>query len=139
MPRILVARRGGKVEAITVIMAALVAGTSAGVSDTVSTAVRDAYSGLRDAVRRRLTARTAGDATEATDVMLADPQGRHGQLAQALAESGAAEDVGLIAAAQDLLRLTDPDGAAAGKYVVDLRESRGSMVGDYNVQVNKFS
>lgn len=123
----------------TAIVAALAAGASAGVSETTSTAVHDAYSVLRDGVRRRLASRSRREATKITDAMLADPRNERENLVRVLAESGADEDASLVAAAQRLLRLADPGGHAAGKYAVDLRGARGVQVGDGNVQVNHFS
>ncbi|MER5639415.1 hypothetical protein ABT095_20960 [Kitasatospora sp. NPDC002227] len=44
------------------VVAALTAGASAGLTETASSAVRDAYAGLREAVRRRLARRSEDDA-----------------------------------------------------------------------------
>ena len=49
---------------------------------------------------------------------------------EALRSVGADGDAELLAAAERLLKLTDPDGAQHGKYVVDLRGAQGVQVGD---------
>jgi hypothetical protein len=42
------------------------------------------------------------------------------------------------AAAKKLMAMVDPDGAAAGKYTVDLRGAQGVQVGEQNTQTNTF-
>jgi hypothetical protein len=118
---------------VTVIVAALVAGAATGATDTATTAVHDAYTALRDALRRRLPGRKTQ-----LDPLLADPDANRQQLTRILEASGSAQDETLIAAAQHLLSLIDPGGVKAGKYVVDLRDAKGVQVGDNNIQINKF-
>jgi len=118
------------VDPVTVIVAALGAGVSAGLTDTAGVAVRDAYEGLRDAVRRRL----GGGADGAIEAYAGDPGGQSERLTRLLSAAGAGQDAQIVAAARRLLELADP----AGKYDVDLREAKGVVVGDGNVQVNHF-
>jgi hypothetical protein len=120
---------------VTVLVAALIAGTSAGVSTTASTAVQDSYASLRDAVRRRL----AGDPipAEVTDEIaiagrltaieaaLADPSGRRGQLEAMLTNAGISEDDELVKLAVRLLSPT------AGVNVTTIGNVTGMMVGDH--------
>ena len=57
------------------------------------------------------------------------------------AELGAARadrDAGLVAAAQEMMRLADAAGSRAGKYTVDARGAQGVQVGDYSTQHNVF-
>jgi hypothetical protein len=124
---------------VSVLVAALLAGCSAGISDAASTAVRDAYAGLRDAVRRRLTARAGPHAPDAVDVVLADPIVECDLLKRMLSAAGIRPDDQVVAYAERLLQLTDPDGSASGKYVLDLRAAKGVQVGDQNSQTNYFS
>lgn len=120
---------------VTVLVAALIAGTSAGVSATASTAVQEGYASLRDAVRRRL----AGDPMSAKvpdeiaiagrltaiDAALADPSGRRGQLEAMLTHAGIGEDDELVKLA---VRLLSPTG---GVNVTTMGNVTGMMVGDY--------
>ena len=118
------------------ILSALGTGVAAGLTNTASAAIGDAYEGLRDTIRRRL-----GPAADAVvEAYAADPEGAKQQLAQVLASANAGQDAQVIEAAQRLLALTDPVGAAGGMYTVvaDLREARGIQVGDRNVQINNF-
>jgi hypothetical protein len=117
---------------VTVIVAALVAGAATGATGTAATAIHDAYTALRAALRHRLAGHRQ------LDTVLADPDGNRAELTRMLETSGSAQDETLLAAAQQLLRLADPAGVRAGKYVVDLRDAKGVQVGDNNIQINKF-
>lgn len=103
---------------------------------TATTAVKDAYTGLRKLVARRL----AGIPT--AEVALAeheqDPETWNAPLGKALTEAEAATDPQVIEAAERLMALVDPAGSIAGKYTVDLRSAQGAQVGDHNEQVNRF-
>jgi len=103
---------------------------AAGLSETVSGAVQDAYRGLRDALIRRL--RRDGDETSSEEVVRA-LEGRADDvpaLRAAVSEASVADDEEVVAAAARLLRATDPTGARVGKYLIDLREAKGVQVGD---------
>ena len=108
--------KGAGVEPVTLILAALVAGAGLGLKDAASSAVTDAYQGLKALVARKLAGR------EGAELVLAryeqDPQVWDKPLAQELTAAGAGEDAGLVAAAQAVMRLVDAAGAAAGKYAV---------------------
>jgi hypothetical protein len=118
---------------IEVILAALAAGSTAGLTDAVSTAVRDAYTGLRDALRRRLRGRD--DALRALEVDETKPQAWAARLSAHLVESGAASDADIVAAAQRLLAAVDPAGTAAGKYRIDASHAGSVHVGDTSIEI----
>ncbi|SDZ24543.1 hypothetical protein SAMN05660209_05160 [Geodermatophilus africanus] len=105
-------------EPVTLIVAALAAGASAGVTDTVSQGVKDAYTGLKALVLRRVKDQPAGE------VAVAEHEKNHevwsAPLAKTLTTAGADTDPQVLAAAQRLLQLTDPDGARAGTYTVNI-------------------
>lgn len=121
---------------ITLIVTALGTGAALGAKDTASAAVKDAYQGLKGLVRKRFAGRDEGQ------VVLAQyensPAKWEPMLAGELTEAGAAQDSDLIAAAQLLLSLTDPDGSRAGKYQVQVTGGQGVQVGDHNTQTNTF-
>jgi hypothetical protein len=122
---------------VELILAALAAGAGAGVSETAKSAVLDAYTGLRDALRRRL-----GGRERAGQVLQAVPDEAgvwNADVTAVLAASGAGDDEAILGAARRLLAVADPHGAAAGKYQVDVREAKGVQVGDHNTQYNTFS
>lgn len=123
---------------VQLILAALTAGMTAGVTSTASTAVQDAYTGLRDAVRRLLSRNsTDEDALALLDSDTAASTDAQQWLAAALTSAGAAEDQDLVALARRVLALTEPRGQT-GKYVMDLREAKGTQVGDGNTQTVYF-
>jgi hypothetical protein len=121
---------------ITLIVAALAAGAASGLTDTASSAIKDAYAGLKALVRKKL----GGGAS--TDMILAEheqaPQTWKDPLAAKLAGAAADQDDSLIAAAQALMSLVDAAGAQAGKYSVDARGAQGVQIGDHGVQHNVF-
>jgi hypothetical protein len=103
--------------------------------------VREAYAGLREAVRRRLAghATTAGSVqaapaarSEAIEAVLADPAGSRDQLAEMLADVGIGPDDELVIHASRLLF------QAGGESVTNIGEARGVIVGNHGFQVNKF-
>jgi hypothetical protein len=114
----------------------IVGALAAGVSATGKAAVQDAYEGLKRMVGARLAGRRAAEVALAEHE--ADPDTWYQPLAKAVAESGAARDEAIVAAAQRVMALLDADGMAAGKYVVNLGDSQGVQIGDSNQQVNLF-
>jgi hypothetical protein len=101
---------------VTLIVAALVAGAAAGLKDSASSAVKDAYNGLKGLAQRRLAGRPGGELVLARHEQ--DPQVWDKPLVQELTEAGAGGDPALVAAAQALMQLLDAAGSAAGRYQV---------------------
>jgi hypothetical protein len=126
------------VEPVSLVVAALVAGATAGVSGAASTAVGDTYAGLKRLVAARLRRWRPGS-EQVLDRAAATPKALEAELVPMLTAAGVAGDHAVLTAASQVLGLTDPEGAASGKYVVDLRAAKGVQVGDYNVQHNTFS
>jgi hypothetical protein len=119
-----------------VIVAALAAGAVAGSTEMARSAVTDAYTGFKNLLRGRLVGRDA--AQQALDAVETEPGRWRALLGTDLAESGADDDERVLAAARGLLDLTDPEGVRAGKYRVDVHDSKGVQVGDHNTQTNTF-
>jgi hypothetical protein len=130
------ARGAATMEPISLILAALLAGVVTGAGQSASSAVQDAYAGLRDALKRRLAARPA--AQDAVEQFTRDPDAWKGNLEVHLQQAGAGQDQAILAAAASVLRQVDPEGASKGKYVVDLRGAAGVQVGDGSTQTNYF-
>ncbi|MER7705854.1 hypothetical protein ABTX81_23540 [Kitasatospora sp. NPDC097605] len=116
---------------VELVMAALAAGASAGLTDTASSAVRDAYSALREKVRRRLPAHAA----EVLDAEQVEPDAWEARLRAELTASGADRDRELLAAAEALLTLV----GSAAKYQVDARGAKGVQIGDHSTQSITFN
>ena len=123
-------------EPITLILTALAAGAGLGLKDAASSAVTDAYHGLKALVGRRLASRPGGELVLARHEE--SPEVWDKPLAEELTAAGAAQDQDLVTAAQALMRLVDEAGSAAGKYQVLVHGSQGVQVGDHNTQHNTF-
>ena len=122
---------GVGVDPVTLIVAALVAGAAAGLKDTASSAVKDAYNGFKGLVRRRLAGQPDGELVLARHEQ--DPQVWDKPLAQELISAGADGDPALVAAAQALLELVDSAGSAAGKYQVVASDHSAAAGRDVNI------
>ena len=122
---------------ITLIVTALAAGAALGVTDTASSAVKDAYAGLKALVGKRFAGRP--DAELVLAKYEKAPETWQAPLMAELAEAGADRDPDLVAAAQALMSLVDEAGARAGKYTVDVRGAQGVQIGDHNRQDNVFN
>jgi hypothetical protein len=119
------------VDPVTLIVAALAAGASAGVSEAVSQGVKDAYAGVKALVLRRVKDVPAGEVAVAEHEK--DPEVWAAPLAKKLADAGADRDPEVIAAAQRLLQLLDPAGAQAGTYTVNIAATGDRSVAAHTI------
>jgi hypothetical protein len=117
---------------VSLVVGALAAGASAGLSDTAKSAIGDLYA----RVRSRLTGRPAG--VIALEEHATDPDTWAAPLAKELEASDVEGDAELLALAQQVMAQIDPTGSQAGKYIVNLAGARGVQVGDHNTQTNTF-
>jgi len=121
---------------ITLIVTALAAGAASAMQDDAKAVVKTAFARLRHLVRKRFTSPDNGEFM--LDKHAAAPDIWQAPLKQELEQSGAAGDPELVDAAQQLMKLLDPQGTAAGKYAVTIGNSTGGQVGGRNSQVNHF-
>lgn len=121
---------------VTLIVSALAAGAASALQDDAKEAVKDAFARLRTLVKDRLAGRQGGEFVLAQHEQAPDIYEK--PLEHELEQSGAATDSALVSAAQELMKLLDEQGTAAGKYVVTVKDSSGVQVGDHNTQVNNF-
>jgi hypothetical protein len=127
-------------EPVTLILAALAAGASAGALDALKDDAKEkakaAYAKLHGLLKKRVSGNQAAEVAlvkyEGNPKLWAAP------LADELAELGAGDDADLVAAAKALMELIDQPGAKSGKYHVTIKDSTGVQVGDGNFQFNKF-
>jgi RIP homotypic interaction motif len=127
-------------EPITLIVAALAAGASAGSIDALKDNAKEmattAYAKLRGLARKRVAGHPDGEL--ALERHEAAPQKWEAMLTGELTAAGAANDAELVTAAKALMELMDQAGAKSGKYNITIKDSKGVQVGDGNVQVNRF-
>ncbi|PTA46623.1 hypothetical protein [Micromonospora sp. RP3T] len=95
---------------VDVIVAALAAGATAGMTESASAAVRDAYAGLKATLRDRLRVRRP-DQPDVLEVDETEAGVWKARLGPDLLDSGAAEDQEVVRAAQRLLALVAADRA----------------------------
>ncbi|HEY9367971.1 hypothetical protein [Streptomyces sp.] len=127
---------------VELILAALATGAAAGVSESAGSAVRDAYAGLRDALRRRSSVETGEDDAETRELLQAEeiePGLWETRLRGRLVETGADRDEDVLAAARLLLERADAAGARQVHYEVNADQAKGVQIGDHNTQSNTFS
>ena len=122
---------------VTLIVMALAAGAAAGVKDTASTAVKDAYNGLKALVKKRFAGHP--DAEMVLTKYETAPDTWQAPLTAELKQAAAGQDADLVTAAQALMNLVDKAGTRAGKYAVDVRGAQGVQVGDQYYQRNVFN
>src|SRR5450755_988397 len=105
-------------EPVTLILAALAAGASAGALDALKDDTKDkakaAYAKLRGLVKKRISGRPHGELALAE--YESATQKWEGLLTAELTEAGAAQDDDLLTAARVLMELIDQPGAKSGKY-----------------------
>ncbi len=135
------------IESVELVVAALAAGATAGARETASTAVKDAYSGVKTlalrVLRRAEPVPSAVVEAVETDAITSagDERGvaQRRELAVALTAADAGADDELVAAALKVLELADPAGSRAGNYSSLVHGNKGVQVGNFNTQTNTFN
>lgn len=127
---------------ITLIVAALAAGASAGALDALKDDVKDAataaYGKLRDLVKRRFHGNASAEVILAE--YQADPEAYKVPLTKKLTEAGAGDDAEILAVAKELMELVDPQGKSSGKFNVTFAgNAQGVVIGDHSTQTNTFN
>jgi hypothetical protein len=122
---------------ISLIIAALAAGASAGLKDTTGDAVKDGYSALKALVLRRF--KGDRDAEAQVEAVEREPEADHAALKQRFASAGADADEELVRKARELLETLDPEGAQVGKYNVNVTGGKGVVVGDHATVTQNFN
>ena len=113
----------------SLIVAALVAGAAAGLTETASQAIKDAYAGLKGLIQQRFADKPEAEMALAQHE--AKPEVWEAPLKDALAEAGAAGDEAIVQQAQKVLQLVQPQQVAQGKYNVQIGQAKGVVMGDH--------
>ncbi|MET7899819.1 hypothetical protein [Streptomyces mirabilis] len=121
---------------ISLIMGALLAGATKGSGEAASSAVMDAYTAFREALKRRLAGRKP--AQTAIEEYTADPDTWRPAVETYLQQADVQYDEAVLATASAVLSAADPVGAAGGRYAVHIYGAHGVQVGDRNTQTNHY-
>ena len=113
--------------AIELITAALAAGAGAGMQDTASAAVRDAYESLKAVLRSGLAGRE--DAMHALDADETEPGTWQARIGTALTDSGLIDDEQVLLAAGHVLTLAGPQYAK--RFDIEVSTNNGA-IGDFS-------
>lgn len=122
---------------ITVIVTALVAGGAAGLQSSAGDAIKDAYAGLKALISRHFGSRP--EVTVAVEQVQESPEVWTAPLKDALTKAGADQVPEIVRAAQEVMRLVEPEAAKAGKYNVTITGNvQGMATGDHQHVEMKF-
>jgi hypothetical protein len=122
---------------ITLVLTALSAGAAAAAKDTVSQAIKDAYSGLKSMITNHFKGSKQAETT--LDEFEKDPDTWRKPLEKTIAETRIGDDPDVIVSAQKVLQLVHPEQHAQGKFNVQTTGPvQGQQIGDYGTQQNVF-
>ncbi len=123
----------------TAIVAALTAGAVSGLTEASKTVITDAYQALKGLLTKKFGASSqvvqAVDHLEAKPTLTARQQGLQEEMVAVQAE----QDSDLLAAAQHLLTLVQPQQAGLGKFTIQNNAPvQGQTIGDHNTITQQF-
>ena len=122
---------------VTLILTALTTGAAASAKDVTGQAIKDAYNGLKTLIQHKLAGKPDAEMAfvqheKKTEVWKAP-------LEDGLKEAGVAQDQEIIAAAQQVMTLVQPQQAAMGKYNVQITgHVQGFAQGDHQQVTMNF-
>mgnify|MGYP000196320580 CR=1 FL=1 len=122
-------------EPMSLIIGALVAGSTEALKDTASQAVKDAYQGLKTLIIDKWGKKE--EAKILLDNHEQNPEPFRPGLESKLSELELDQDQAIIQAAEALLEVADPEGTQSGKYQLTITGSSQFQVGDGNTQTNQ--
>jgi hypothetical protein len=116
----------------TAIVTALSAGTIAGLTDTVKTAITDSYNKLKDLLTKKHGA--SSEVVQAIEMLETkpEPHGRKEMLAEEIAAIKAEQDEEILAAAKQIWILVKSQQAGMGKFTIQNNGPvQGQNIGDH--------
>lgn len=123
-------------DAIGLIVTALVAGLTSGVTESTTNAIKDTYTALKT----RLWSKTEKNESAQTALIelekKPESEGRQEVLKEELTGIGVENDAELLALAKEMMVKVDLLGAQQGKYNITLNNAQGVVIGD-NPQVQQ--
>jgi hypothetical protein len=119
-----------KMDPVSLIEGALVAGAAASAKDAAGQAVKDAYAGLKTLLSRLFAEKPKAQVI--IDEHEADPDTYEKPLKKLLAEAHVEQEQEVLEAAQRVMNLVQPQQAALGKYNVQITGNvQGFAQGDH--------
>jgi hypothetical protein len=126
-----------KIDTVSIIEAALVAGAAASAKDTTSQAVKDAYTGLKTLLIRLFAENP--HAQVILDEHKTDPETYEKLLKKLLIEAHADQDADLLAAAEHVMTLVQPQQVGMGKYTIQNTATvQAQNIGDHQQVIQHF-
>lgn len=124
-------------EPLSMIMMALVAGLTPGLTETTKQGVKDAYDGLKSLLKKKFTEKSID--TKLIDEHEQDHETWEKPLEKSIVKVEADKDQQIIEAARKLLELSDPAGAQKGMYNVQFQgDATGTIIGNYGTSNMHF-
>ncbi len=115
---------------LNLILTALATGAATGLQQTAGTAIKEAYNGLKALIQHKFANQPKAQAAlvDYED----DPDTYEKPLRKALSANHLEEDDEILAAAQRLITLVQPQQAGMGKYTIQNTGSvQGQVIGDH--------
>jgi hypothetical protein len=117
-------------DALTLIVTALISGTAASAKETASQAVKDAYNELKTLIHNKLVGKPVAEMALAQ--YETKPDVWKAPLEDGLKEAGVAQDTAIVEAARRLMTVVQPQQAAQGKYNMQIAgDVQGLAQGDF--------
>ncbi len=123
----------------TAIIAALSAGATSGITDASKAAITDAYNALKNLLARKSGAKS--EVIQAISSLEAKPASpaRQATLQEEITTAALEQDREVVASAQQLLTLIQPQQAGLGKFTMQNNAPvQGQTVGDHNTITQHF-
>lgn len=117
-------------DALSLIVSALAAGLSAGLTESATGAVKDTYTALKKRLSRKTEGQDKAQAALAALEEKPESKGRQEVLKEELSGMRIEEDGELLALAEELLRKVDSHITQQGKYNITINKGRGIVIGD---------
>jgi DNA helicase TIP49 (TBP-interacting protein) len=124
---------------ISLVVAALVAGLTAGVTDTAKTAVMDMYQAFKARLMPKVESNEDAQSALVALEKKPDSEGRQLSLKEELISLKVDKDEELVRLAQAFLEQLDQKGAQSGKYVITIQNAQGTVIGDKNTVRQNFT
>jgi hypothetical protein len=119
---------------VTLIVTALAAGATKGLTDAAAAAIGDTYRQLKAAIKNRLAKHPRAEST--LEDFLDDPTTYEKPMIKQISDAKLDTDEEVLHLAKTVLESADPAGAKIGKYNIDMRHVRNAQIGDNNTQHN---